>query len=265
MVAQATLSLQHPDPASRPLADDLRAPVSYFEADPSTTPRRINQRVRARNSAQLDALAWCAPLGRQRSLVGADEGGLGRISDPRVGWRSRSKSRRHARLSAQRAEGEGFEPSIRLTTDNGFRDRTRHHDLQGVYDELASKFASGQLERPGRAHRSPKRPSGPTYRCAASGERVTAANKWLVSRFEVLDVPAIATGLRPRGPYGSILAPGHRTNAGQIAEASFARRRRRVPAKAPPLVRDVFRHALRKPRPRGPRSFASLAGTAHQA
>jgi len=30
-----------------------------------------------------------------------------------------------------RAEGEGFEPSIRLTTDNGFRDRYELADLQG--------------------------------------------------------------------------------------------------------------------------------------
>jgi len=29
------------------------------------------------------------------------------------------------------AEGEGFEPSIRLTTDNGFRDRPKNGDLQG--------------------------------------------------------------------------------------------------------------------------------------
>jgi hypothetical protein len=30
------------------------------------------------------------------------------------------------------AEGEGFEPSIRLTTDNGFRDRTKPPLLQEV-------------------------------------------------------------------------------------------------------------------------------------
>ena len=29
------------------------------------------------------------------------------------------------------AEGEGFEPSIRLTTDNGFRDGLQTGDLQG--------------------------------------------------------------------------------------------------------------------------------------
>jgi hypothetical protein len=31
----------------------------------------------------------------------------------------------------EKAEGEGFEPSIRLTTDNGFRDRYEYADLQG--------------------------------------------------------------------------------------------------------------------------------------
>jgi hypothetical protein len=35
-----------------------------------------------------------------------------------------------------KAEGEGFEPSIRLTTDNGFRDRQETPDLQGFYCSL---------------------------------------------------------------------------------------------------------------------------------
>jgi hypothetical protein len=33
------------------------------------------------------------------------------------------ESRSTKRLPGVKAEGEGFEPSIRLTTDNGFRDR----------------------------------------------------------------------------------------------------------------------------------------------
>ena len=35
-------------------------------------------------------------------------------------------------LLGRKAEGEGFEPSIRLTTDNGFRDRQETTDLQVV-------------------------------------------------------------------------------------------------------------------------------------
>ncbi len=42
----------------------------------------------------------------------------------------------------EEAEGEGFEPSIRLTTDNGFRDRTQTADLQVVCNPFASTFAS---------------------------------------------------------------------------------------------------------------------------
>ncbi len=40
------------------------------------------------------------------------------------------------------AEGEGFEPSRGLTTPNGFRDRLKSANLQGVYSQFASKFAS---------------------------------------------------------------------------------------------------------------------------
>jgi hypothetical protein len=44
----------------------------------------------------------------------------------------RSPSRRQAcAKSGLEAEGEGFEPSIRLTTDNGLRDRYELVDLQG--------------------------------------------------------------------------------------------------------------------------------------
>jgi hypothetical protein len=42
------------------------------------------------------------------------------------------------------AEGEGFEPSIRLTTDNGFRDRLESAYLQGSLLRFASGFASNQ-------------------------------------------------------------------------------------------------------------------------
>jgi hypothetical protein len=40
------------------------------------------------------------------------------------------------------AEGEGFEPSIRLTTDNGFRDRLETIHLQGFCIRFATRFAS---------------------------------------------------------------------------------------------------------------------------
>jgi hypothetical protein len=42
----------------------------------------------------------------------------------------------------RRAEGEGFEPSIRLTTDNGFRDRFEYAGLQGFLSLCASVCAS---------------------------------------------------------------------------------------------------------------------------
>jgi hypothetical protein len=46
------------------------------------------------------------------------------------------------------AEGEGFEPSIRLTTDNGFRDRLETAYLQEVLFRVASVFASARHSRP---------------------------------------------------------------------------------------------------------------------
>ena len=46
---------------------------------------------------------------------------------------SQSEKAAHvSRFWLEKAEGEGFEPSIRLTTDNGFRDRQESVDLQGV-------------------------------------------------------------------------------------------------------------------------------------
>src|SRR5919106_1823397 len=58
--------------------------------------------------------------------------------------RARSKADREIRVRRQavKAEGEGFEPSIRLTTDNGFRDRLETVDLQGFEIQFASGFAS---------------------------------------------------------------------------------------------------------------------------
>jgi hypothetical protein len=44
------------------------------------------------------------------------------------------------------AEGEGFEPSIRLTTDNGSRDRTKSTDLQALLFVFASEFASAGID-----------------------------------------------------------------------------------------------------------------------
>ena len=40
-----------------------------------------------------------------------------------TGSQMRNETRLLERVSSLQAEGEGFEPSIRLTTDNGFRDR----------------------------------------------------------------------------------------------------------------------------------------------
>jgi hypothetical protein len=51
----------------------------------------------------------------------------------------------------EKAEGEGFEPSIRLTTDNGFRDRPETADLQGF---LSVRHWIRQREK-GRPERSP--------------------------------------------------------------------------------------------------------------
>jgi hypothetical protein len=59
------------------------------------------------------------------------------------------KDRRHPHRSGSptqepldQAEGEGFEPSIRLTTDNGFRDRFEYAGLQGFLSLCASVCAS---------------------------------------------------------------------------------------------------------------------------
>jgi hypothetical protein len=49
------------------------------------------------------------------------------VDFPATDWRYRLDKR-----FLGEAEGEGFEPSIRLTTDNGFRDRLECGDLQGV-------------------------------------------------------------------------------------------------------------------------------------
>jgi hypothetical protein len=46
------------------------------------------------------------------------------------------------------AEGEGFEPSIRQKTDNGFRDRAETADLQEVCWPFASTFASASAPAP---------------------------------------------------------------------------------------------------------------------
>src|SRR6266536_2460942 len=58
----------------------------------------------------------CAPVNPER----ADSNGLERR---RLRRSEDAKTRATARVFVQTAEGEGFEPSIRLTTDNGFRDR----------------------------------------------------------------------------------------------------------------------------------------------
>jgi hypothetical protein len=50
------------------------------------------------------------------------------------------KPHNHAALAS--GGGEGFEPSIRLTTDNGFRDHAETTDLQGLSAPFASPFAS---------------------------------------------------------------------------------------------------------------------------
>jgi len=49
-----------------------------------------------------------------------------RLDDLALAWHERCKP-----LDEREAEGEGFEPSIRLTTDNGFRDRLETAHLQG--------------------------------------------------------------------------------------------------------------------------------------
>ena len=51
---------------------------------------------------------------------------------------------RLVRERLEKAEGEGFEPSIRLTTDNGFRDRFEYADLQAFCRRAPGLCASQQ-------------------------------------------------------------------------------------------------------------------------
>ena len=62
----------------------------------------------------------CATVARQSS---APRSGFERTRPDQGPYVASPDSRSTKRLPTQEAEGEGFEPSIRLTTDNGFRDR----------------------------------------------------------------------------------------------------------------------------------------------
>jgi hypothetical protein len=64
-----------------------------------------------------------------------------------VDWEAATSTARKVAWPGGKAEGEGFEPfepSIRLTTDNGFRDRYEYCDLQGLFRSCASVCASQQ-------------------------------------------------------------------------------------------------------------------------
>ena len=69
-------------------------------------------------------------------------GGERRVRRKNAGWASRPDP---ASDLAQRAEGEGFEPSIRLTTDNGFRDVTSL--AQPCASAAGAGHSAGQLTR----------------------------------------------------------------------------------------------------------------------
>src|SRR5829696_6305436 len=61
--------------------------------------------------------------------------------------RERTKATHHLRPS--RAEGEGFEPSIRLTTDNGFRDRRIRPLCHPSERAVAQRSEEGSRGNPG--------------------------------------------------------------------------------------------------------------------
>jgi hypothetical protein len=109
--------------------------ISGFRRLRSQPPRFVASDHQAPERERAPAAYQCDPCSSASRL------------SPALLGREVLQSRMRRSIASSQAEGEGFEPSIRLTTDNGFRDRTKSADMQGFAVQFASEFASARLQR----------------------------------------------------------------------------------------------------------------------
>jgi len=152
-----------------------------------------------------------------------------------------------------RAEGEGFEPSRRLTTSSGFRDRYEQGDLQVFLSSCASMFASWDISlRPSSQLRRRSRMSSgevgrrPARRVQGRGAR---ARRRLVYSSAGLVRTSATWPPRRRDPSGG---RGHGRNHSRSrargSPAGRSRRRSRCPGTSP-TRRRARRASARAPDP----------------